>query len=156
MTGGLKVCLSEFCLECECTIVKNFVKLKMFEDYKDLVSNVATVVTIVNFLTGSQVCYEFYKKGTTGAASCASFLVGVMMTFSWYSYGVLRSDHSIYAWNVRLYWNIHKLVLRLRLINVILIFSWTFFGLDIFFSFLINMSVVVASPNIECNMQFYF
>ena len=99
MTGGLKVCLSEFCVECECTIVKNFVKLKMFEDFKDLVSNIATVVTIVNFLTGSQVCYEFYKKGNTGAASCASFLVGVMMTFSWYSYGVLRSDHSIWLVN---------------------------------------------------------
>ena len=71
----------------------------MLEDYTDLVSAIATVVTIVNFLTGSQVCYEFYRKSSTGAASSASFLVGVMMTFSWYSYGVIKSDHSIWLVN---------------------------------------------------------
>ena len=63
--------------------------------YKDLVGNTATVVTIVNFLVGSQVCYEFVIKKSTGSASPVTFLVGVMMTFAWFSYGVLRDDHSI-------------------------------------------------------------
>ena len=63
--------------------------------YKDLVGSTATVVTIVNFLVGSQVCYEFVIKKSTGSASPVIFLVGVMMTFAWFSYGVLRDDHSI-------------------------------------------------------------
>ena len=63
--------------------------------YKDLVGSTATVVTIVNFLVGSQVCYEFVIKKSTGSASPVTFLVGVMMTFAWFSYGVLRDDHSI-------------------------------------------------------------
>ena len=67
----------------------------MFEAYKDLVANIATLVTIVNFLVGSQVCYKFFKTKTTGNVSCTPFMVGVMMTFSWYSYGSLRADQSI-------------------------------------------------------------
>ena len=63
--------------------------------YKDLVGSTATVVTIVNFLVGSQVCYKFVIKKSTGSASPVTFLVGVMMTFAWFSYGVLRDDHSI-------------------------------------------------------------
>ena len=63
--------------------------------YKDLVGNTATVVTIVNFLVGSQVCYEFVIKKSTGSASPVTFLVGVLMTYAWFSYGVLRDDHSI-------------------------------------------------------------
>ena len=62
---------------------------------KELVGNMATVVTIVNFLVGSQVCYEFVTKKSTGSASPVTFLVGVLMTFSWFSYGGLRGDHSI-------------------------------------------------------------
>ena len=67
----------------------------MFEAYKDLVANIATLVTVVNFLVGSQVCYKFFQTKTTGNVSCTPFLVGVMMTFSWYSYGALRADQSI-------------------------------------------------------------
>ena len=62
---------------------------------KELVGNMATVVTIGNFLVGSQVCYEFVTKKSTGSASPVTFLVGVLMTFSWFSYGGLRGDHSI-------------------------------------------------------------
>ena len=65
------------------------------EDYKELVGNTATVITIINFLVGSQVCYEFVKKKTTGDVSGLTFLVGVMMTFSWWSYGRMVEDSSI-------------------------------------------------------------
>lgn len=65
------------------------------EDYKELVGNTATIITILNFLVGSQVCYEFVKKKTTGDVSGLTFLVGVMMTFSWWSYGRIVSDSSI-------------------------------------------------------------
>ena len=78
--------------------------------YKQLVANVATLITVLNFLVGSaQVssdwwiltiltsdwsaqCREFYQQQSTGSASPASYLVGVMMTFSWYSYGILRNS----------------------------------------------------------------
>lgn len=65
------------------------------EQYKELVGNTATVITILNFLVGSQVCYGFIKKKTTGDVSGLTFLVGVMMTFSWWSYGRIVSDGSI-------------------------------------------------------------
>ena len=65
------------------------------EEYKDLVGNTATLITILNFLVGSQVCYEFVKKKTTGDVSGLTFMVGVMMTFSWWSYGRIVSDSSI-------------------------------------------------------------
>ena len=65
------------------------------EEYKELVANTATLITILNFLVGSQVCYGFVKKKTTGDVSGLTFLVGVMMTFSWWSYGRITSDSSI-------------------------------------------------------------
>ena len=65
------------------------------EDYKEFVGDTATFITIVNFLVGSQVCYEIVKKKTTGDVSGLTFLVGVMMTFSWWSYGRIVSDSSI-------------------------------------------------------------
>ena len=65
------------------------------EEYKEFVGNTATLITIINFLVGSQVCYEFVKKKTTGDVSGLTFLVGVMMTFSWWSYGRIVSDSSI-------------------------------------------------------------
>ena len=65
------------------------------EEYKEFVGNTATLITIINFLVGSQVCYQFVKKKTTGDVSGLTFLVGVMMTFSWWSYGRIVSDSSI-------------------------------------------------------------
>ena len=65
------------------------------DQYKEIVGNVATIITIINFLVGSQVCYGFFKKKTTGDVSGLTFLVGVMMTFSWWSYGRIVSDSSI-------------------------------------------------------------
>ena len=65
------------------------------EEYKELVGLLATVITILNFLVGSQVCYQFVKKKTTGDVSGLTFLVGVMMTFSWWSYGRMVEDSSI-------------------------------------------------------------
>ena len=65
------------------------------DQYKEIVGNVATIITIINFLVGSQVCYGFIKKKTTGDVSGLTFLVGVMMTFSWWSYGRIVSDSSI-------------------------------------------------------------
>lgn len=65
------------------------------EEWKDIVGNSATITTIIQFLVGSQVCAVFYKNKTTGETSGLTFLVGVVMTFAWYSYGRLIEDPSI-------------------------------------------------------------
>lgn len=65
------------------------------EAWKDVVGNIATITTIVQFLVGTQVCAGFYRNKTTGDTSGLTFLVGVVMTFAWYSYGRLIGDPSI-------------------------------------------------------------
>ena len=47
----------------------------------------------------SQVCYSFYRKKTTGETSCMTFIVGVVMTFVWWSYGRLVGDSAIQTVN---------------------------------------------------------
>ena len=70
------------------------------EEWKEVVGNSATITTIIQFLVGSQVCAVFYKNKTTGDTSGLTFLVGVLMTFAWFSYGRLIGDHSIQLVNM--------------------------------------------------------
>ena len=65
------------------------------EDWKDFIGNSATVFTILQFLMGIQVCLGFHRKQSTGELSCMTFIVGVVMTFVWFSYGRLVSDDKI-------------------------------------------------------------
>ena len=60
-----------------------------------IVGNCATISLIIQFLVGIQVCAQFYRHKTTGDTSGMTFLVGVVMTYSWYSYGVLIHDIEI-------------------------------------------------------------
>ena len=46
-----------------------------------------------------QVCYSFYRKKTTGETSCMTFIVGVVMTFVWWSYGRLVQDSALQTVN---------------------------------------------------------
>jgi len=71
----------------------------MLEEYKDLIGNLATVCTIVLFLSGLEMCAKFYKNKTTGDMSPLSFLVGVVMTFVWFTYGKFKEDVSLYTVN---------------------------------------------------------
>jgi len=78
-----------------------FKQIKMaLEDWKDFIGNSATFFTILQFLMGIQVCLGFYKKQSTGETSCMTFIVGVVMTFVWFSYGRLVNDHNIMTVNV--------------------------------------------------------
>ena len=69
------------------------------DEWENFVGQSATVFTIVQFLTGVQVCLGFHRKKTTGETSCMTFLVGVVMTFVWFNYGRLVSDHNLQAVN---------------------------------------------------------
>ena len=64
-------------------------------ELKTVVGTSATICLIIQFLTGIQVCAQFYMKKTTGDTSGLTFLAGVVMTYIWYSYGVLIQDLSI-------------------------------------------------------------
>jgi len=70
------------------------------EAWKTLVGTSATISLIIQFLVGIQVCAQFFRNKTTGDTSGLTFLVGVVMTYSWYSYGVLIHDFSIQFVNV--------------------------------------------------------
>ena len=70
------------------------------EAWKTLVGTSATISLIIQFLVGIQVCNQFFGNKTTGDTSGMTFLVGVVMTYSWYSYGVLIHDFSIQFVNV--------------------------------------------------------
>ena len=47
---------------------------------------------LIAFCVSCQVCLGFYRKKTTGETSCMTFIVGVVMTFVWFSYGRMVSD----------------------------------------------------------------
>lgn len=61
-------------------------------DWKDILSATATISTIINFLTGLQICRGFVRKGTTGDASGLPFVAGAMNCAVWLKYGILIQD----------------------------------------------------------------
>ena len=69
-------------------------------DWKTIVGTSATISLTIQFLVGIQVCAQFYQKKTTGNTSGLTFLVGVVMTFIWFSYGSLIEDVSIQVVNL--------------------------------------------------------
>ena len=69
-------------------------------DWKRIVGTSATISLTIQFLVGIQVCAQFYQKKTTGDTSGLTFLVGVVMTFIWFSYGSLIEDVSIMVVNL--------------------------------------------------------
>jgi len=69
------------------------------EEWKEVVGNLATVCTIVQFLVGAQVCLGFYRAKSTGESSIMTFLVGVVMTFVWMNYGRMVGDSTLQTVN---------------------------------------------------------
>jgi len=69
------------------------------EEWKEVVGNLATVCTIVQFLVGAQVCLGFYRAKSTGESSIMTFLVGVVMTFVWMHYGRMVGDSTLQTVN---------------------------------------------------------
>ncbi|KAK7060073.1 hypothetical protein SK128_024248 [Halocaridina rubra] len=71
----------------------------VLEDYKDLVATVATIVTIVQFLSGIEICFKIAKQGTTGDISGFPFVGGVFSTTMWLTYGWILKDSSMTVTN---------------------------------------------------------
>lgn len=49
------------------------------QPYKEVVGTVAGVVTIGQMFSGSIMCYDIYKQGTTGSVGIMPFLGGLIM-----------------------------------------------------------------------------
>jgi len=67
----------------------------VLEEWKDVVANSATICAIGMFLSGMEICAKFYKNKTTGETSPMTFLVGIVMTYVWFSYGRLVDDPTV-------------------------------------------------------------
>jgi len=69
------------------------------EDYKDLISTLATVATICQFLTGSKICRDFMRKGSTGDVSGVPLVVGALNSCCWFRYSLLIDDAALIVVN---------------------------------------------------------
>uniref|UniRef100_A0A0P4VUR3 Sugar transporter SWEET n=2 Tax=Scylla olivacea TaxID=85551 RepID=A0A0P4VUR3_SCYOL len=76
--------------------VLHFLDLKMaLQDYKDIIATVATIVTIIQFLSGIDICRKIIKQGSTGDISGFPFVGGVFSTSTWLTYSLLLWDASM-------------------------------------------------------------
>ncbi|KAH7962531.1 hypothetical protein HPB52_016718 [Rhipicephalus sanguineus] len=67
------------------------------ETAKTIVGDLALVFTIVNYASGVQICRKVREKGGTHDLSPLPFLAGMLATFLWFEYGVMKGD-SILVW----------------------------------------------------------
>lgn len=58
----------------------------------EVIGNVATVITIISFLTGLIICRDIYRARSTGDFSSFPFAAGTLCTFLWLRYGLLLAD----------------------------------------------------------------
>ena len=65
------------------------------EDYKDWISTFATIATICQFLTGSKICRDFMRKGSTGEVSGMPLVVGALNSCCWFRYSLLINDTAL-------------------------------------------------------------
>lgn len=49
------------------------------QPYKEIVGQIASIVTIGQFFSGAFVCKNIYKKGSTGEIPATPFVGGIVM-----------------------------------------------------------------------------
>ncbi|KAB7498009.1 Sugar transporter SWEET1 [Armadillidium nasatum] len=70
------------------------------EDYKNVISTCATIVTIIQFLSGSDICRNIIKQGSTGDISGLPFVVGSFSAGLWLTYSFLLNDTPMMVTNL--------------------------------------------------------
>jgi solute carrier family 50 protein (sugar transporter) len=58
----------------------------------DIIAYIATVLTILSFLSGLSICLNIYRKGSTNEFSAFPFIAGVLCTTLWLRYGFILND----------------------------------------------------------------
>ncbi|XP_075970078.1 sugar transporter SWEET1 [Anticarsia gemmatalis] len=69
-------------------------------DFKDLVSSLAVVTTVLQFLSGVLVCKQYVVNRTTAEASPLPFICGVLSCCLWFLYGLVKQDNLIILVNM--------------------------------------------------------
>ncbi|XP_063822247.1 sugar transporter SWEET1 [Ostrinia nubilalis] len=64
-------------------------------DLKDLISSLAVITTILQFLSGTLVCKQYVVNKTTAEATPLPFLCGVLSAGFWLLYGLTKHDDKI-------------------------------------------------------------
>uniref|UniRef100_A0A1E1X2H5 Sugar transporter SWEET1 n=1 Tax=Amblyomma aureolatum TaxID=187763 RepID=A0A1E1X2H5_9ACAR len=62
------------------------------ETIKTIVGDLALVFTIVNYASGVQICRKVREKGGTHDLSPLPFFAGILATFLWLEYGLMKED----------------------------------------------------------------
>ncbi|XP_066261116.1 sugar transporter SWEET1-like [Euwallacea similis] len=72
----------------------------ILQPYKEIVGEVASYVTIAQFFSGSFVCRDIYRKGTSKDISSMPFIGGVTIAILMLKYGLLLNDPAMIKVNV--------------------------------------------------------
>ncbi|KAJ2952480.1 hypothetical protein O0L34_g6798 [Tuta absoluta] len=67
----------------------------MLQPYKELVGSVAAIVTIGQMFSGSFMCYDIYKQGSTRGVGIMPFVGGFIMSVINLKYGFILRDDTI-------------------------------------------------------------
>ncbi|XP_063620131.1 sugar transporter SWEET1 [Cydia splendana] len=69
-------------------------------EFKELISGLAVVTTVLNFLSGMLVCKQYVVNRSTAEASPLPFLTGVLASALWLMYGITKDDSKIILVNI--------------------------------------------------------
>jgi len=110
----------------------------MFEDYKEEIATIGSVVTILQFFAGLPMCYVIVRKGKTGDVSGFPFVAGCLGCAMWLTYGLMLNDgpmtycnivgttlQGAYAITYYLYAN-PKSVIRRQIVGSLIVYVVTF------------------------------
>uniref|UniRef100_A0A182QKK1 Sugar transporter SWEET n=1 Tax=Anopheles farauti TaxID=69004 RepID=A0A182QKK1_9DIPT len=62
---------------------------------KNSLATLATVATVLQFLTGTVICNRYIRKKSTGDTSAFPFISGFLSCFMWLKYGVLTEESTV-------------------------------------------------------------
>ncbi|XP_070502733.1 sugar transporter SWEET1-like [Chironomus tepperi] len=65
------------------------------ENLKNFLGYCATITTVIQFLTGSLICRNYFKKKSTGETSALPFVSGLLSCSLWLRYGFLINENSL-------------------------------------------------------------
>ncbi|XP_028038152.1 sugar transporter SWEET1 [Bombyx mandarina] len=89
----------------------------ILQPYKEIVGSIAAFVTIGQMFSGSFICWDIYKQGSTRGIGIMPFLGGVVMTILNLQYGyILRDDTMI---------QVNMFGLALNIIYVMIYFNYS-------------------------------
>lgn len=89
----------------------------ILQPYKEIVGSIAAFVTIGQMFSGSFICWDIYKQGSTRGIGIMPFLGGVVMTILNLQYGyILRDDTMI---------QVNMFGLALNIIYVVIYFNYS-------------------------------